>query len=504
MQKLKFRYRIIFTIVAVVLFISFLGFHFFHSYFLNKIRENYFEDLKGLLSILHENYLYNLKSEGGKILYSIIDNLVKDEHVENAYLLDKDGHLVYSPIRMEKRKIELNLNNLIKSDSQTDFKIVALSDKKEIYRGFMPLYNNPSCYDCHSPEEKQLGYIVIDLDLASIQKNSDMLINFGRIFSVLLILFILSAMRVLHYRTIQRSLNKFKIAIAKISKGDFSERVEIDDVEELGNLAQHFNLMIEKIQEIQLELSICNQNELKNAQKLASIGEMAASLAHEIKNPLMGITNAIEVIAREISDPEHKFVLQEIRYQADRVNKAINDLLQYAKPIDLELEMENLNDLIRHNISFYRNQFKEKNIQFKLNLDYNLPLLKIDRKLIENVLTNLIQNAIQAIPPEKPGKIVIETNYISSEELVQIVVEDNGVGISEENLQKIFKPFFSTKQAGTGLGLAIIQRIVEQHEGKIEVESKVGQFTRFTITLPLHSINVKKPVLNERSLYGTY
>ena len=505
MKRLKFRYRVIITIVSVVLFISFLSFHFFHYYFLNKIRNNYFEDLKSMLSILHVNYLYNLESNGGKILYPIIDNLVKDSHVQNAYLLDENGRLVYSPISKSKnRSITLSSKNLIDSDSLSEFKIIALDSKKNIYRGFMPLYNNPSCYSCHPPSKKQLGYIVLDLNLASIQKNSEMFINFGRFFSILLILFILSSMRILHYRTIQMSLNKFKFAIANISKGNFSERVAISDVEELGDLAHHFNLMIEKIQDMQIKLNICNSQKLKNAKKLASIGEMAASLAHEIKNPLMGITNAIEVIAREISDPEHKFVLREIRYQADRVNKAINDLLQYAKPIELKLELENLNEIIMHIVTFYQNQLKGKNVTFKISLDFNLPLFKIDRRLMENVLINLIQNAIQALSPAKHGEILITTKYFSSQDLVEIVVKDNGVGIPEENLNNIFKPFFSTKQAGTGLGLAIIERIIEQHNGNIRVESKVNQFTKFIITLPIQSVETGNIELKNRLLHGSY
>ncbi|APF20605.1 integral membrane sensor signal transduction histidine kinase [Caldithrix abyssi DSM 13497] len=504
MQRLKFRYRIIITITGIVLFVSFIGFHFFYSYFLAKIKDNYIDDMKMMLSLLQENYLYNLKSDGGKVLYSLMDNLVKTNKVDNVYLLDKDGVLVYPlPTKGEnKSQINLELSKLINTDSKTETKIYELD--RDVYRGLMLLQNNPSCYSCHDPSEKQLGYIVIDLDLASIHKNSEMFILFGRVFAILLILFILSSMRILHYRTIKYNLNRFKDTIARISKGDFSERVKIEDVEELGDLAQHFNFMIEKIHEMQVELSVCNQNKLKNAQKLASIGEMAASLAHEIKNPLMGITNAIEVIAREISDPEHKIILREIRYQAGRVNKAINDLLQYAKPIDLELEVENLNDLIKHNIYFYQKQFKENQIEFKLKLDYNLPLLKIDRKLMENVLTNLIQNAIQAIPQERPGRILIETKYIPVESIVQIIVEDNGIGISKEDYQKIFKPFYSTKQSGTGLGLAIIQRIIEQLDGRIEVESKVGHYTRFIITLPSRIIRIKKNEFRQRVLHGSY
>ncbi len=505
MKRLEFRYRVIFTVVTVVLTISFISFHFFYSYFVNRMQDNYFEDIKVMLSLLRENYLFNLRDEGGKILYSMIDQLVSDSHVRNAYLLDSTGRLVYSPIKNDRgRNIPLHAKKLIQSDQSTQLQIVALDDAHSLFRGYVPIYNDPSCYKCHDAAQKQLGYVVIDFDLKSIRKNSNMLLNFGRFFALLLILFILSSMRFLHYRTIHQGLKKFERTIDEISSGDLSKRVEIEDVEELGQLARHFNQMVEKIHEMQIELSICHQNELKNAQKLASVGEMAASLAHEIKNPLTGITNAIEVIAREISNPEYKVILQEIRYQAERVNKAINDLLQFARPIDLELEKENINDLVGQSVFFYKNQIGDSRIHFYMDLDFNLPLIKIDRKQMENVLTNLIQNAMQAIPEDQPGKIKVKTRYIAEKDLVLIAVEDNGKGIPKDHLNKIFKPFFTTRRTGTGLGLAIIQRIIEQHEGRISVESEEGRYTRFIITLPAQTAELKKDLAREEVIHGTH
>ncbi|NOX90316.1 MAG: HAMP domain-containing protein [Calditrichaeota bacterium] len=492
MKRIKFRYKVVITVVVVVLSISFVSFHFFNSYLLKKMQANYFDDMKVLFSIFRENYVYNLREEGGKILFPLLDNIARENNVSNAYLFDNAGNLVYTPLNIKNEYEFKGYKKSDKYDNSDSFKIIPLDKQKHLYRGVVPINNNPSCYSCHDKNKKHLGFVVIDFNLQNLEKNSSIVLNFGRVFAVVLILLILSAMRVLHYRSINKGLKKFDKTIKEIGEGDLTKRVKIEDSEELGRLADRFNQMIDKIYDMQIELNICNQNKLQNARKLASVGEMAASLAHEIKNPLTGITNAIEVIAREISDPEYKLVLQEIRRQGDRVNKAINDLLQFARPVELKLNKENINDLVRQTVFFHKNQISKHKIEFYMNLDFDLPLINIDRKQIENVLTNLLQNAQQAIPDDRVGVIEVRTRYMESEDLIKITIKDNGKGISKENLDRIFKPFFTTRSKGTGLGLAISQRIIEQHQGVITVESIEGEGTKFIIDLPVHPSALKK------------
>jgi len=212
---------------------------------------------------------------------------------------------------------------------------------------------------------------------------------------------------------------------------------------------------------------------------------MAASLAHEIKNPITGIANAIDIIIQETDDVENKSVLEEIKRQAHRVNKAINDLLQFSRPVELYLEEGDINEIINSCVFFLKNQVQDKKIAFQLKLEKDIPPFRFDHIQIENALYNLGLNAIQAIPHN--GMITITTSWNRKKKAVWIKIQDTGVGIPEDQLQQVFKPFFSTRHKGTGLGLAITKDIIERHGGEIWAENQMVGGSSFNIMLPLNS-----------------
>jgi len=216
-------------------------------------------------------------------------------------------------------------------------------------------------------------------------------------------------------------------------------------------------------------------NRLKN---LESLGEMAASLAHEIKNPLTSIRGYAQYMKVELEDHEME-ELDIILYEVDRLNHMLNRFLTFARPKLPELKEENIGDLMKYAATLVKRDLPD-NIELKMELE-ETPKVMLDKEMFEPLLLNLLLNARQALPDG--GEIKLATHYDRKRQMVSAVVQDNGVGIPSEISDKIFDPFFTTKAEGTGMGLAIAARTVEAHGGVIEVESLEGEMTRFTIVL---------------------
>jgi signal transduction histidine kinase len=286
----------------------------------------------------------------------------------------------------------------------------------------------------------------------------------------------------MHYRFVKTSLSKFKNSILKINHGNLGERVSISNSKELGELAVCFNLMIDNFQKTTEQLNDYHEKELQDAQKLATIGEMSARLAHEIRNPITGIANAIEIIVENMDNDQHKPILEEIRRQARRVNEAISKLLKYSGNEELKMETHDINESVKSIVFFLKNQSGTGRITFAMELQAKIPMFRFDKEKIENAVMNLGLNAIQAI--EDRGIVTFSTSYNSNENTVEISVEDNGAGIPKNKINEIFKPFYTTKTEGTGLGLVIIKDTIEKHNGKVVVESEEGIGTKIRVVIP--------------------
>jgi signal transduction histidine kinase len=289
---------------------------------------------------------------------------------------------------------------------------------------------------------------------------------------------------ILHFRIIKKSLSEFKSTINKINSGDLDCRVDIPQSKELGELGHSFNTMIDHFQQAQKELQKYHLEEIRNKQKLASIGEMSARLAHEIRNPITGIANAIEIILGETKESQNMPVLEEIQRQANRVNKAISNLLKFSRTKELNVQEASINDIIKSIVFFLKSQGNGKIITYKVELDEDIPSFKFDPEQIENVFLNLGINATQTI--DKEGTITIRSSYDPYQKQVTISFSDTGKGIPENKISEIFNPFFTLRTEGTGLGLAIVKEIIDMHNGSILVYNNPDHGATFQITLPVN------------------
>ena len=209
---------------------------------------------------------------------------------------------------------------------------------------------------------------------------------------------------------------------------------------------------------------------------------MATGLAHEIRNPLAGIAGVIEIIGRDLpSTSPARAVVKDVRQEIARINHIVTDLLQTARPHPPTVRKSNLNTTVEHAVMLGRQQALAKSVEIALHKDPTLPEVEHDSDQIHQVLLNLMLNALQAI--DSNGKITVTLSARGTSAVVEVA--DNGRGIAPDHLPNIFRPFYTTKGDGTGLGLSLARRIVEDHQGRIEVTSALGKGTTFAVVLPL-------------------
>ena len=284
-------------------------------------------------------------------------------------------------------------------------------------------------------------------------------------------------------------------ATQEISQGNLNARVSISADNELAQLGEAFNKMAEEIQQKQKsleqklkELEQINQelrqtqDQLIFSEKMASVGKLAAGVAHEIGNPLSIIIGYLEYVSRSSNLREQeRESLKRAEEETRRINQIIRELLDYSRPVSQTYESVNINQIIYETLNLVKLQKGFDRIQTQLDLEESLPPVMGNRNQIKQVLVNLLLNARDAMPDG--GILTLKTRR--ENQLVQIEIADTGIGIPEENLKKIFDPFFTTKEPGRGigLGLSISLKIIETMGGKIEVESKSGQGSIFRLKL---------------------
>jgi signal transduction histidine kinase len=248
--------------------------------------------------------------------------------------------------------------------------------------------------------------------------------------------------------------------------------------------------MVDRLDIAKVELEQFHFQQLERADRLASIGEMAAGIAHEIKNPLAGISAAVSIIKDDIpvDDPRNS-ILGEVLQQVQRLDKTVNDLLFFGKPSLPELSCVDINYIISSTCKFASQHRSVMNIEKHFDLAPDLPPVYADGKQMQQVFLNLILNAFQAMPVGGKLSITTSRTFRQEKEFVRIDVADTGPGIPPLILEKIFTPFFTTKAQGTGLGLPICCKLVNLHNGEIRVTSDDSHGTLFTIELPACNTN---------------
>jgi signal transduction histidine kinase len=270
-------------------------------------------------------------------------------------------------------------------------------------------------------------------------------------------------------------------AAQRVAKGDFTYRLEINRKDEIGRIAESFNFMIQKLEENQIL-----QKRLREAEHLSAIGQLSRTIAHEVRNPLnfinLSIDHIIEKLKKENENSNNYIkLLENMKQEIYRVNNLITEYLEYTKPLKLNKKPVNILEIIEEVVYLIEATAEKEGIT--IYKDYKIDLmLDIDIDLMKSCLLNIIKNSIYAMKDKEVRNLFIKTELIEDEILIKIT--DTGSGVSEELIEKIFEPFFSTKKGGLGLGLPLAKKVIEEHGGRIEFSSKLGKGSEVNIYIP--------------------
>ena len=293
------------------------------------------------------------------------------------------------------------------------------------------------------------------------------------------------------------SLLEAEMSIPLISKGQLIGMINLgykfnkdiyshEDIELLSTLANQTAIAIENAR--LYEDLRKSKSYIRRADRLASLGTLTAGLAHEIRNPLVAIKTLTQLLPERLDDEEFRTqFLQIASGEVDRISSLVNELLEFARPSDPKLELENINTILDGMLLLASTETKKKQINIIKNFASDLPPVQIDREQIKQVFLNILLNAVDAT--RENGKITVKTQSFikpGGEPYAQIEFTDTGCGIPEEYLEDIFNPFFTTKSTGSGLGLSISNQIIQDHRGYIDVESQMGKGASFFINLPVN------------------
>ena len=300
-------------------------------------------------------------------------------------------------------------------------------------------------------------------------------------------------------RGLTRPINDLRGAMAIVGAGDLDHPVQVQSQDEIGDLARAFAGMTERLRQSRAEMVRLNgelgakvaqleqtQSQLVQSEKLASIGEMAAGVAHGLRNPLSSLRASAQLVQRHPNSPAAGEQLQAIVQEVDRLDRRIAHLLTFAKPAPFRPGLERVESLVQAVLPAFTERLRLQGVTLDLAIDLELPEVAVDPMKLEQALLELIGNALDAMP--SGGKILIAADPApdsSRRPGVLVTVTDTGMGIPAETLREVGRPFFTTRPEGTGLGLATARRFVEQHGGTVELDSQVGVGTRVSIWLPL-------------------
>jgi two-component system NtrC family sensor kinase len=465
-----------------------------------------------------------------EVVDKIILDIGKQEGIKRVRVLSKDGVIAHSndpgeigkPVDKQAEQCSLcheGRRVLTEVPNHKKWRIFEAADRQQLLGNMEVIRNEPSCAaaGCHKPPNEQSVLGVVDITYSLDEVNRTMkahVINMIAVSIGFICLVSISGGWLLR-RLVYVPLRDLEIGAKRLASGDFDHAIPVRSDDEFGSLARSSNSMMsalkasrqqleewvqtleQKVKERTHELRLA-EAEVARGEKLASIGQLAAGIAHELNNPLTGVLTFTSLLRRKLPDasPDAEDLDLVIR-ETKRCASIIRRLLDFARDKPPEKRRVALNALVEETVRFVARSAQLRQIEITTELDPGVPELLIDADLIKQVLINMLVNAEQAI--DAHGSIVVRTRLHASRAApgsarsavpaVEISITDTGCGIPEANLQRIFDPFFTSKEVGkgTGLGLSVSYGIIRSHGGEIEVESTVGKGSTFRVFLPMHS-----------------
>lgn len=470
----------------------------------------------------HYSMLLNRRED----IYQIIKTIGSEPHIEGIRIYNKKGGVSFSTQEAEiGRSVDLSTeacNGCHSSGkpvvSRTDSTLTRIFVSPKGYRviGIItPIRNETSCVanECHAHDASQtvLGILDVLISLQDVDENIGLFRRTQMLGSIILVLVLTGFVTIYIWRMVHIPVKKLAVGTSEIVKGNLDYQIDIRSKDEIGSLAKSFNQMTQELKRARLELTNWTQTlerrvaekteELRRAQrhmvqieKMVSLGTLAATVAHELNNPLEGILTYAKLIKKKLEQGIPSFdgsteMIDELTMIADEAGRCgtiVKNLLLFSRERVGEFKENDVRGIVDRSLKLIDHHLKIHTINVELKFDDHSSMLFCDAHQLEEALLALEINAVEAMPAG--GTLHITIKELEQVNTLQIVIRDTGTGIPENVLPHIFEPFYTTKKEGkgTGLGLSVVYGIIERHHGTVSVDSTINVGTTFTITLPRH------------------
>jgi two-component system NtrC family sensor kinase len=533
------------TKLAVCLVLSTIALFIFFGYLNLRLQQRQSEQtvlqsVDRIADLIQRSTRYQMLRNDREALYEVIHTIGNEPGIRRVRIFNEEGRISFSTDPSEVNKLvdkraeacyvcHAQSQPLARLNRPDRARIFTDAKGHRVLGSIRPIENDTACStaSCHAhpPDRRILGVIDTDLSLdtvdAQLAQNQAQLVRFT-IGAVVLISLVSVAFI---WLVVHKPIKELTAGFQQVAQGDLDHSITVHSRDELGVLADSFNKMTSELSEAHQQLTGWNKEletrveqktqELNRAhehvlhvEKMASIGKLAAVVAHEINNPLAGILTYAKLLKKWFTgDPGKRREdvlnsLELIESESRRCGDIVKNLLTFARATPMNFEATDLAQIVDRCVLLVGHRLQLGNIQVQIDLEHGLPPVFCDPAQMEQVLLALIMNAIDAMPAG--GNLCLSARHLPDEAHVQLQVKDDGMGISPELLPQLFEPFFTTKEGGhsVGLGLAISHSIIERHQGRIEVASEPNRGTVFTITLPVRAPAtvqaVSAPAVHER------
>jgi two-component system NtrC family sensor kinase len=458
--------------------------------------------------------------------YEVMQTIAAKQGIRSVRIFNKEGRVMFSTPRSEVKVVDKKAEAcflchaseqpLVRVDTPTRARVVHRPGGGRTLAMVTPIYNEPACSNaaCHAHPESQnvLGVLDVGLDMKLVDQQVRRIEIRTALFTSLAVLLVGLCAAAFTRRFVTTPLTRLSEATRQVAEMKLDRPITLTSSEELEALAASFNEMRrrlalameelneltrgleEKVDERTEQLKVAQQK-LMQADRLASLGQLSASVAHEINNPLSGVLNLSMLMQRILKDDgvpkgreaEFRRYLEQVVAETARTGRIVSDLLAFSRrgsPVRTETD---LNAIVGRTLSLVSHKLKLMNVQVECALDAALPHAEADSSQLQQVVMNLVLNAGEATRKKGAGHVRVSTRATPLKKDVVLEVRDDGEGMPPELKDRIFEPFFTTKDEGkgVGLGLAVVYGIVQAHGGDIEVESAPGEGTLFRVTIPV-------------------
>jgi two-component system NtrC family sensor kinase len=532
----KFTFR-----TGVVLLITISLFAFFN---ITTLKELFLQDAKDDIEtvseiILHTTHFQMLEDNRSRV-YQMMEEVCLHEKVDRIRLFSTAGLVHFSTCKEEIGKAMAEVE-IICEDCVSDVLVPennSLEDRRRIFHNAQgeeilsvttAIHNKPSCYTAachvHPPDVKTLGFLEVQGSLAKIGVQASSYRNSIATFGITLLLLVIICLSWMTQSLVIHPVHDLLLHAHKVSNMELDSRLQMKSNDEIGELSEAFNDMTVKLKQARdeyrdltetLEAKVLERTEqiaqvsdqLVRSEKLASLGQLVAGIAHEINNPLTGISMFANMFAQDQRlDKNQRDDALTIVHETNRCADIVRRLLDFSRTSIPDKRLRSLSTIMESTLALVSHHAAVNDVEIVRRYGVNLPDIEVDPTQMEQVFINLLVNACHAMP--MGGRMTIGMRRDLKHDLLITTIEDTGHGITEENLGRIFDPFFTTKNqeldgvSGTGLGLSVSYGIIQNHGGQITVQSVVGHGTVFTVELPISSLmrtDERSPLPTNQSL----